>query len=308
MFGYQEATIILLTDGMETCSGDPVAAARALNPNLKLKTGLFTKPLFAASNTPIKLQVVGFNIDSAGSEAYLKQVAAAGNGTYYPATGLDELVDALTSAVKDATGGGFEFQTWWLYAGGAFLLFFIALVTRSRKRAPAPAAATAGAPSIAVPRAAPRQMAHAVAASSFCPDCGARVPTGASFCTGCGKHLAVDSPAFCPGCGTPVTEGSAFCGKCGTSLTADKVYAEVPASQPPAIPAAAPLPTAKKVSGAWWLLPIFLTWVGGLIAFLVVKDTDKSKATKMLWTGIGIAIFWIVLGIISMVISFINNF
>jgi Mg-chelatase subunit ChlD len=54
----QEATIILLTDGMETCGGDPIAAAQALNPSLKLKTSRswFATPAYASNNIPISLQ------------------------------------------------------------------------------------------------------------------------------------------------------------------------------------------------------------------------------------------------------------
>jgi uncharacterized membrane protein YeaQ/YmgE (transglycosylase-associated protein family) len=40
------------------------------------------------------------------------------------------------------------------------------------------------------------------------------------------------------------------------------------------------------VSGAWWLLPIFMGWVGGLIAWLVNKDVDPKRARAMLITGI----------------------
>jgi hypothetical protein len=43
------------------------------------------------------------------------------------------------------------------------------------------------------------------------------------------------------------------------------------------------------VSGAWWLLPIFMGWLGGLIAWLVNKDVDQQRARQMLITGIAIS-------------------
>jgi hypothetical protein len=45
----------------------------------------------------------------------------------------------------------------------------------------------------------------------------------------------------------------------------------------------------RRVSGAWWLLPIFIGWIGGLIAWLVNKDVDPKQARAMLITGIAIS-------------------
>jgi Mg-chelatase subunit ChlD len=281
----EAATIILLTDGLETCSGDPVAAARALNPNLKIKTSsLFTKPLYAASNTPIKLQVVGFNIKSTADETKLKNIAQAGNGSYYPATGLQQLVQALSQAVKEGTGSGFEFQLWWFIVGGAVLLLFIILLARRGKRTPAPAVAIAGVSNMAPPQMAQRPAVNAPPSAPFCPNCGSRVLSGAAFCTGCGKPLTQQSPAFCPGCGTSVTAGSAFCNKCGSSLTANMPYSAVQAAQPPAgpVPADATKPAVKKAWGGWWLIAIFLLLPGGLIAWAVVKKENPAKAGRLL--------------------------
>jgi hypothetical protein len=46
---------------------------------------------------------------------------------------------------------------------------------------------------------------------------------------------------------------------------------------------------ARTVSGAWWLLPIFMGWLGGVIAWLVNKEADPAKARAMLITGIVIS-------------------
>lgn len=144
----------------------------------------------------------------------------------------------------------------------------------------------------------------------ICQRCQSENEADAKFCANCGAALQADiytagpadvyQPVFCPSCGAENAGGNTFCESCGAQMgqaATPDIAAPNESSQP-----------AGKTSGAWWLMPIFLTWVGGLIAFLVVKDTDKSKALKLLWTGIGMTIFWIVVGIISMIISVINNF
>ncbi len=61
-----------------------------------------------------------------------------------------------------------------------------------------------------------------------------------------------------------------------------------PAAPGPA--AATPAPGARRVSGAWWLLPIFMGWLGGLIAWLVNRDVDPRRARAMLITGVAISV------------------
>jgi Mg-chelatase subunit ChlD len=281
-----EATIILLTDGIETCNGDPEAAARALNQNLKIKTSsLFTKPLFAASNTPIKLQVVGFNIKSTADETKLKNIAQAGNGNYYPAAGVQQLTQALNQAIKEGTGSGFQFQVWWFIVAGAVLLLIIIIsLARRGKRTPDSAAAPAGVMYTAPPQMAQSPAVNAPPLASFCPYCGSRIQAGAAFCTGCGKPLTPPGPAFCPRCGTAVIAGNAFCGKCGTTLTPSMSY---PAAQPSQVinapvQVAATQPKVKKVWGGWWIIAILLLLPGGLIAWAVNKKNNPKTASGML--------------------------
>lgn len=47
---------------------------------------------------------------------------------------------------------------------------------------------------------------------------------------------------------------------------------------------------SKPINGAWWLLPILMGWLGGLIAWLVNKDQDPKTARAMLITGIVISV------------------
>ena len=42
----------------------------------------------------------------------------------------------------------------------------------------------------------------------------------------------------------------------------------------------------KRRSGAWYLLPIFLSIIGGVIAYFVIKEDDPKKAKNCLYLGI----------------------
>jgi hypothetical protein len=55
-------------------------------------------------------------------------------------------------------------------------------------------------------------------------------------------------------------------------------------------PATAATAPRRQISGAWWLLPILMGWLGGLIAWLVNRDVDPDKARLMLIVGIIISV------------------
>ena len=78
--------------------------------------------------------------------------------------------------------------------------------------------------------------------------------------------------------------------------TPDVVGAPAPAVAGPAQPP--PLTASgfprRRVSGAWWLLPIFMGWLGGLIAWLVNRDADPRMARAMLITGIVVSVLLVV--------------
>lgn len=77
--------------------------------------------------------------------------------------------------------------------------------------------------------------------------------------------------------GTPATFGAPTPAAAGTARS----------------PIAARFPR-RRVSGAWWLLPIFMGWLGGLIAWLVNKDVDPRMARAMLITGIVVSVLLVV--------------
>ena len=76
--------VILLTDGEETCGGDPGAAIEQLR-----KAGI--KPV---------VNIVGFAIDDAKLAASFRQWASLGNGAYFDARDAKSLDAALTAAVQ----------------------------------------------------------------------------------------------------------------------------------------------------------------------------------------------------------------
>lgn len=66
--------IYLVSDGVETCDGDPVAAAKQLSE----------------SNITPLINVIGFNVDSEGQQQ-LKKVAEAADGTYATVRNMEQL-------------------------------------------------------------------------------------------------------------------------------------------------------------------------------------------------------------------------
>jgi hypothetical protein len=124
-----------------------------------------------------------------------------------------------------------------------------------------------------------------------CTHCGFENETGVKFCGNCGSAIAMSSSIpltgtptsiglTCYNCGAANPEDSVFCEKCGTKLLVQPAAA---ISQPISTSGQA---VKQKTSGAWWLLPIFLFWLGGLIGWLAVKNRDRRKALILLLTGI----------------------
>ena len=123
-----------------------------------------------------------------------------------------------------------------------------------------------------------------------CPQCHFENEVGSKFCGNCGATLSISQPIeagqlYCTSCGTRNPPDSLFCENCGSKLVLQE-------SQHVITSAPQYAPTAKKTSAAWWLMPIFLMWIGGVVAWLVVRETDKAKAKHMLWLGIATTFFW----------------
>jgi len=121
----------------------------------------------------------------------------------------------------------------------------------------------------------------------------------------CAYHRGREAVGACVNCGRMVClecqtmlGGKVYCQPCAEEIfvkktpEADKSAAKA-AAKATAKPAAKP--AAGDVSGAWWLLPIFLTWVGGIIAWALTKDKDPRKAKSMLRWGIGLFFLYLAL-------------
>lgn len=82
----QGNVVYLVSDGVETCDGDPAAAARALN----------------ASGIRVVVNVIGFDVDAA-AERQLLAVAEAGGGEYVTARTRRDLDDAFARRLRALT-------------------------------------------------------------------------------------------------------------------------------------------------------------------------------------------------------------
>ena len=76
--------MILVTDGEETCDGDPAAVIREL----------------AASGTDVRVNIVGFAIDELMLQETFAEWARLGNGAYFNATDGEELTAGLRDSVE----------------------------------------------------------------------------------------------------------------------------------------------------------------------------------------------------------------
>lgn len=58
----------------------------------------------------------------------------------------------------------------------------------------------------------------------------------------------------------------------------------------------------EKPTGAWYLMPILMTWLGGIIMYFAVKDKDQKMANNGLILGIVLTVvFGIIFGILWLI-------
>lgn len=79
-----EDLIILITDGEETCEGDPAAAIATLR----------------AKSVDVRVNIVGYAIDDAGLDETFADWAELGGGSYFAAGDADQLATALLAATQ----------------------------------------------------------------------------------------------------------------------------------------------------------------------------------------------------------------
>lgn len=75
--------VILVTDGLESCNGNPVAEAAN----------------FVAGTDQRKVHVIGFALNDPAASANLQQIAEQGNGLYFDAANAAQLVEALRQTI-----------------------------------------------------------------------------------------------------------------------------------------------------------------------------------------------------------------
>jgi hypothetical protein len=78
--------VILITDGEETCGGNPARSIQKLRKN----------------GVNVRVNIVGFAVDDAKLTATFRQWSKAGNGTYFDARDGAGLNDALAAAIRPA--------------------------------------------------------------------------------------------------------------------------------------------------------------------------------------------------------------
>ena len=95
------------------------------------------------------------------------------------------------------------------------------------------------------------------------------------------------SNPFCTNCGATLRSETGFCGKCGTKVEQGYSNPQPRYNNSQGNRRLSPhVHSGGKPSAAWWLLPIFLSLLGGLIAWLGVKDRDPRMAKNCLILGI----------------------
>jgi hypothetical protein len=103
----------------------------------------------------------------------------------------------------------------------------------------------------------------------------------------------LESDLFCNNCGNKMLEKTQFCTECGNSLdntsqtnsTNPQSYQQHPMQ-------------GGKPSAAWYLLPIFFSIIGGIIAWACIRDRDPRMAKNNLILGILLTVIPMIFGLV----------
>jgi hypothetical protein len=110
------------------------------------------------------------------------------------------------------------------------------------------------------------------------------------------NKVNVTNQIFCPNCSTANMSDSMFCISCGKPISPRSI----PVSPPTPAPFSQPIQaSSSKTSAAWWLLPLVFNWLGGVIAWMVVREKDKAKAKRLLIFGIVMVFVWIAIYVVA---------
>ena len=82
---------------------------------------------------------------------------------------------------------------------------------------------------------------------------------------------------YCSKCGNKIIENSNFCKNCETVVITNQESSKKKSGF---------VSKSHKRSPFWYILPIFLNLIGGIIAYFILKDSDHQKAKRTLILGI----------------------
>ncbi len=101
---------------------------------------------------------------------------------------------------------------------------------------------------------------------------------------------------FCAKCGNEETSDKSFCSNCGAALAVSPNSGETTRAY------------QTRKSRWWYLLPIFFGIIGGIIAYLIVKNDDKPLAKNCLYLGIILTVVEFVIGFIYGAMAAMMNY
>ena len=107
-------------------------------------------------------------------------------------------------------------------------------------------------------------------------------------------HKIRESNIFCNNCGSKILEKTQFCMECGNSL--DNPSQTNISTTPQSYPQYSS--QGGKPSATWYLLPIFFSIIGGIIAWACIRDRDPRMAKNNLILGIILTVLPIIVTLI----------
>jgi RNA polymerase subunit RPABC4/transcription elongation factor Spt4 len=124
--------------------------------------------------------------------------------------------------------------------------------------------------------------------NQICSQCKRLLEPTWKACPYCGTSIVPRErifPPVCPRCKSLIQPTWTTCPYCKWNLAR------------PFPPPTGNYPVEEHVSGAWYLVPFLFGIVGGLIAYVGVRDRDQSKAKNLLifgivWTFILSILYW----------------
>ena len=122
-----------------------------------------------------------------------------------------------------------------------------------------------------------------------CSKCGAETSLDQKFCNKCGNEVEPEkSTQHCGSCGIEITYPQETCNKCGSKVNLSKFQYNEP---------------KKITTKRWYLFPIFLGIIGGVISWALLRESDYKMATNNLFVGIGVCVFHVIIFVIVIAMS-----